>query len=110
MAIIKAEDIMSRRMFAFDLSATIYNLSDRMRMFYFRMWRLDVVLSNMAVKEKSEWYEQFLWMQIKKEWLMLHLTGRTNKGIAGKKDIKEITCTQLDIAFLLYSSHNSVTS
>lgn len=53
-------------------------------------------------------------MQIKrervKEWLMLRLTGRTNKGIAGKKDIKEITCSQLDIAFLLYSSHNSVTS
>lgn len=81
-------------------------------MFYFRMWRLDVVLSNMEVK--SELYEQFLWMQIKREcvqeWLMLRLTGRTNKGIAGKKDIKEITCSQLDIAFLLYSSHNSVTS
>lgn len=29
-------------------------------MFYFRMWRLDVVLSNMEVK--SELYEQFLWM------------------------------------------------
>lgn len=29
-------------------------------MFYFRMWRLDVGLSNMEVKEKSELYEQFL--------------------------------------------------